>query len=71
MEVVLLLRLMWLLHPLFSLTGHLGLGRLPAAGRQPICLPGEEERQDQNVRPPVLQGVAHLEGGGREDQVPV
>lgn len=59
---------MWLL---CVLTGHLRLGGLPAAGGQPVRLPGEEEGRDQDVCPPLLQGVAHLEGRRREDQVPV
>lgn len=51
--------------------GHTGLGGFPATRRQPVSLPGEEERRHQDVCAPVLQRVAHLEGGGREDKVPL
>ena len=51
--------------------GHAGLGGLPTASRQPVSLPGEEEGRHQDVRSPVLQGVADLEGRRREDKVPL
>ena len=51
--------------------GHAGLGRLHAACRQPVSVPGEEEGRHQDVCSPVLQGVAHLERRRREDKVPL
>lgn len=47
------------------------LGRLPAARRAPRTLPHEEEGRHTHVRPRLLQRVAHLERGRREDQVPL
>lgn len=51
--------------------GHAGLGGLPATGGQPVSVPGEEEGRHQDVCPPLLQGVADLERGRREDKVPL
>lgn len=53
------------------LAGHTGLGRLSAASGQPVGFPGEAEGRHQDVRSPVLQGVADLEGGRRKDKVPL
>lgn len=51
--------------------GHTGLGGLPAARRQPVSLPGEEEGRYQDVCSPLLQGVADLERRRRKDKVPL
>ena len=51
--------------------GHAGLGGLPATRGQPVRLPGEEEGRHQDVRSPLLQRVADLERGRREDEVPL
>lgn len=51
--------------------GYSGLGGFPAARRQPVSVPSEEEGWDQDVCSPLLQGVADLERRRRKDQVPV
>lgn len=56
---------------LFLAAGNSRLGGFPAACRQPVSLPGEEEGWDQDVCSPLLQGVADLERRRRKDKVPV
>lgn len=48
-----------------------GLGWFPAEVWTPITFPGEKTRWNAHVRPPLVQRVAHLERGWREDQVPL